>query len=255
MSETHYHTILGVTYLNGPVEVIVENALSAGLVVVPSAPVIVRMQEDAAHREAILNADLAIIDSGLLVLCWRIFTGQKLLRVSGLAYLQVLLRDPAFRERDDVAWVMPSVVARDINLKWLRQIGYQTEIADCYIAPQYDSSGPLEDLELLDWIKLRRPSHLIIALGGGVQERLGWYLKRNIAHHMGIHCVGAAIGFLSGEQTNIPAWADRFYLGWFFRSLFEPRRFIPRYLKAMRLIWLLSRHKHRLPPLASNGIL
>jgi UDP-N-acetyl-D-mannosaminuronic acid transferase (WecB/TagA/CpsF family) len=252
VSKRSYHTILGVTYFNGSVEAVVKAGSSAGLVVVPSAPVIVRMQEDTAHRESILNADLAVIDSGLMVLCWRFLTGERLVRVSGLAYLQALLGDPAFRALDDVAWIMPGAVALDTNLHWLQQAGHRTTREDCYVAPQYASAGPLEDLELLNWVKARKPSHLIIALGGGVQERLGWYLKREGGHKMGIHCIGAAIGFISGEQTHIPVWADRFYLGWLFRSLFEPRRFIPRYFKAARLIRLLARYKHRLPPLLSH---
>ncbi len=252
MNTVSHHTILGVTYLNGPVAAVVEAGVSAGLVVVPSAPVIVRMQEDEAHREAILNADLAVIDSGLMVLSWRLLAGERLTRVSGLAYMQGLLRDPVFSACEDVAWIMPDAVARDTNLAWLRQIGYRTKPEDCYIAPQYARAGALEDRELLKWVKARKPSHLIIALGGGVQERLGWYLKCNAGHKMGIHCVGAAIGFLSGEQTNIPGWADRFYLGWLFRSLYEPRRFVPRYMRAARLIRLVSQYKHRIPPVLGN---
>ncbi len=252
MTKTSHHTILGVTYLNGPVEAVVEAGISAGLVVVPSAPVIVRMQEDAAHREAILAADLAVIDSGFMVLCWRILMGERLQRVSGLAYLEALLRVPAFRESDRVVWIMPTVAARDTNLRWLQQRGHPTKPGDCFVAPQYAASGQLEDFELLNWVKSRNATQVIIALGGGVQERLGWFLKTNIERKIGIQCVGAAIGFLSGEQTNIPNWADRFYLGWLFRSLSEPRRFIPRYFKAARLVRLLSRYQREAPPLLTN---
>ena len=252
VSEIQHHTILGISYLNGPKEQIVEAGLVRGLVIIPSAPVIVRIQEDSAHRAAVLNADLAIIDSGLMVICWRLLTGEQLVRVSGLAYLKLLLADPRMRETGNLGWIMPSESARDINLAWLRQIGHQTVAADCYIAPEYPKSGRLEDRKLLDWLKQRQPKHLIIALGGGVQERLGWYLKQELNFRLGIHCVGAAIGFLSGEQTNIPQWADRFYLGWLFRCLRDPSRFIPRYVKASRLIPLLVRYQRKIPPLVQG---
>jgi UDP-N-acetyl-D-mannosaminuronic acid transferase (WecB/TagA/CpsF family) len=65
-----------------------------------------------------------------------------------------------------------------------------------------------------------------------------------------IHCIGAAIAFLSGDQVHIPAWADRFYLGWLFRCLSSPKRYVPRYLDAFGLAPLLWRYRSELP--ASN---
>lgn len=248
----HNRTILGVSYLIGPPEDVVNEGLSAGLVVIPSAPVITRMEEDEAHREAVLHADMAIADSGLMVLLWRLFSREHLVRVSGLEYLRRLLEYSDLRQSGAVAWVMPTVAARDQNLTWLRSVGHQTTPADCYLAPTYPASGELADQQLVSWIHERRPRHLIIALGGGVQERLGWYLKQNVDYKLGIHCVGAAIGFLSGEQVNIPNWADRFYLGWLFRSLRSPSRFFPRYFKALRLIPLVWRYRSRLPPTYSK---
>jgi hypothetical protein len=58
----------------------------------------------------------------------------------------------------------------------------------------------------------------------------------------GIHCIGAAIGFLSGEQVRIPMWVDYLYLGWLWRSVSAPTKFVPRYWKATRLVWLMIRY-------------
>ena len=68
--------------------------------------------------------------------------------------------------------------------------------------------GPIADPSILKWIETRRPPYIIINLGGGVQERLGFYLKENLSYRPSIICVGAAVAFLSGIQANIPAWAD-----------------------------------------------
>jgi len=62
-----------------------------------------------------------------------------------------------------------------------------------------------------------------------------------------IHCIGAAIAFLSGDQVHIPVWADSFYLGWLFRSISEPTRYIPRYWDARKLLPLMARYRDRLP--------
>jgi UDP-N-acetyl-D-mannosaminuronic acid transferase (WecB/TagA/CpsF family) len=96
-------------------------------------------------------------------------------------------------------------------------------------------------------LERERPKHIVLTLGGGTQERLGLYLKRNLSYKASIHCIGAAIAFLSGDQVHIPVWADRYYLGWLFRSLSEPRRYVPRYWEARQLFWMLRRYRDQMP--------
>jgi UDP-N-acetyl-D-mannosaminuronic acid transferase (WecB/TagA/CpsF family) len=110
-------------------------------------------------------------------------------------------------------------------------------------------STTLADPALLDRLNRLRPQHVIMTIGGGTQERLGLYLKRNLAYRPAIHCIGAAIAFLSGDQVHIPVWADKFYLGWLFRSIAEPRRYGPRYWDAFKLFPLMRRYRDRLPDL------
>jgi len=100
---------------------------------------------------------------------------------------------------------------------------------------------------------LPRPDHVVICVGSGPQEKLGLFLKRELSYGPGIHCLGAAIGFLSGEQASIPAWADRAYLGWLLRCIDDPRTFVPRYLKAFRLVYLLARYGATPPPIVSHA--
>ena len=54
------------------------------------------------------------------------------------------------------------------------------------------------------------------------QERLGLYLKQRLSYRPAIHCIGAAIGFLSGDQVYIPVWADALGMGWLYRTLADP---------------------------------
>lgn len=248
--EEKYRQILGIRFFAGSAEEAVSIALGGGLVVVPSAPVLVAAMEEPATQEALLDSDLAITDSGLMILLWRLLRRERIPRVSGLEYLQLLLREPAVRAPGATFWVMPGADAMRRNIAWLNAHGCAVSVDDCYIAPQYPS-GSLSDPMLLERIDARRPAHVVMAIGGGVQERLGHYLKKNAAYRPGIHCTGAAIGFLSGEQVGIPAWADRFFLGWLFRCLSSPGRFIPRYWKAMKLISMMLRNRSSVPqPLA-----
>ena len=112
----------------------------------------------------------------------------------------------------------------------------------------YDN-GPISDPALLERLDRLRPQHIIMTIGGGTQERLGLYLKRNLTCRPAIHCIGAAIAFLSGDQVHIPVWADKYYLGWLLRSLSEPKRYVPRYWDARKLFALMLRHRDRLPEL------
>ncbi len=121
----------------------------------------------------------------------------------------------------------------------------------------------------------------MIAIGAGAQEKLGWYLRENLRNppspnpsdpHSAIrtpqspnnpslttddpapsapsiHCIGGALGFITGDQVAIPDWADRLYLGWFLRFLSQPRAFLPRLWKARLLPQLIAQYGQRLPPL------
>ena len=241
-----FRQILGIRFFTGtPLEAL-QIGLRGGLVVVPAAPALVDLPDDASYRESLVNSDLAITDSGLMVLLWRWITGEKITRVSGLEYLKLMLAEPSIREPGAVFWIMPTPAARDQNVAWLRTQGFPTTAEDCYLAPMY-AKGELNDPALVEIIRRKRPAHIIVALGGGVQERLGLHLKRALDYRPGIHCIGAAIGFLSGEQVRIPMWADFFFLGWLFRSISAPRKFFPRYWKARKLVGLMRKYRERLP--------
>ena len=195
-----------------------------GLIVVPSAPVMVRMEDDPAHRAAMEGADFAITDSGLMVLLWLLRTGERIRRISGLRLLRGLVEGKDFRGRGDTFWVMPSAGDAEANLAWLRSRGFDVTEDDTYVAPIYPRQGPLSDGHLVDMINGRRPRLVAVGLSGGVQERLGWDLRQRLAYKPAILCIGGAIAFLSGRQARIPVWADRLALGWLIRFLHSPLR-------------------------------
>ena len=70
------------------------------------------------------------------------------------------------------------------------------------------------DPDLLQCISGLRPRHVVITVGGAIQERLGLYIKRSLDYAPAIHCIGAAIAFRSGDQVYIPRIADRLAMGW-----------------------------------------
>jgi N-acetylglucosaminyldiphosphoundecaprenol N-acetyl-beta-D-mannosaminyltransferase len=181
-----------------------------------------------------------------MVLLWQMLAMKRLPRVSGLKYLRGLFDKKALHPSEGVLWVMPNATARDQNLAWLRSQGYEFTEADCYIAPNYPQ-GRIVDDALAKLANTRRPKHIVVCIGGGTQERLGLMLKRECDFKPGIHCIGAAIGFLTGNQVRIPGWADKFFLGWLFRCISEPGKFVPRYWKACLLVPMMIRYRHNAP--------
>jgi UDP-N-acetyl-D-mannosaminuronic acid transferase (WecB/TagA/CpsF family) len=246
--EGNYRTILGIRFFLGTAIQAIERIRSGGLLVVPAAPALIDLGTNASYREALLNADLAIADSAFMVMAWNRLQGDSINRLSGLEYLRELLKQPDIRLPGNCVWIMASAVSAERNLSWLDGQGISVPENCVYVAPMY-GQGDIDDVPLINLLEQVRPKHIILTIGGGTQERLGLYLKRHLSYLPAIHCIGAAIAFLSGDQVHIPTWADRLYLGWLYRSISEPRRYVPRYWEARKLLYLLIRHRDRLPVL------
>ncbi len=239
-------TILGINFFIGTAAQAVQRMRAGGLLVVPAAPALKDLETNASYREALLQADLAITDSAYMVMVWNRLQHDSIRRLSGLEYLRELLQQPDARQPGNVFWIMASPSSAERNLGWLAEQGFEVPEECVYLAPMY-SQEEIVDAELLERIERIRPQHVILTLGGGTQERVGLYLKRNLSCLPAIHCIGAAIAFLSGDQVRIPVWADRSYLGWLYRSISEPSRYVPRYWDARKLLYLLIRYRERLP--------
>src|SRR5438132_481459 len=143
--------ILGIRFFDGDVDEVVSLiSKSGGVLVVPAAPALVRLQHDPIYREAMLRADVAIPDSGLMVLVWMAVGGRKIRRISGLAYLQHLIQEPVFRGSGKSFFVLPNDNAKNKLLGWARSEHRTIEADDCYVAPRYDLTA--EDRELLELV-------------------------------------------------------------------------------------------------------
>ena len=240
--------ILGIAFFNGDVAEAVElMSRHGGFLVAPSATCFARLREDEAYRDAVLAADVAIADSGLMVLLSRLLRREQISRISGLKYLEYLLRKLKRQSTGEILWVLPNEHARRKLFEWSRRESFPIASKNCYVAPRYRLK--IEDRDLLSLLEQNRPLHVIIAIGSGAQEKLAYYLRENLSFRPAIHCTGAALGFVTGEQVAIPNWADRLFLGWLFRLFAQPGVFIPRLSHAFELPWLLWKYGEKLPPL------
>ena len=239
---------LGIPFFQGTVKKACDFARKGGLVVAPSGP---GMAQDLlgtkGYAVALKGADLILLDSGLISLWSRFFFNETLFRLSGLLFLKTYL-DQTDLGNEKSFWIMPDKIQADGMLKWLKD-KYGTLIDDdcVYIAPQYSENSSIVDDDLFHHIIMTNPDNVFIQLGGGVQERLGYALKSKLHAKTTILCTGAALAFLSGQQTKIPLWVDRLFMGWALRCLTKPQVFIPRYIKALKLLYLLARYGSKSP--------
>jgi len=270
------HRILGLDFFGGTSrEAVDEITGRGGLLVAPAAPSMINLCRDEDYRRALLGADLAIADSGLMVLLWKLFTGESIPRISGLEHVKRLLEHESVRQPGAVVWVVATESSRHKLVEFLSlkqptlppaagsresgaaisdvgvsNVSFQRSASSfppIYVAPKY--GRPIEDETLLAFVRQIRPKHVVIAIGGGIQDKLGRYLLERLHYRPAVHCIGAALGFLTGDQVRIPHWADKYYVGWFFRSVAQPRIFVPRFWSARRLPWLIFQWREKLPPL------
>jgi hypothetical protein len=191
-----------------------------------------------------LNADHAIVDSTLIAIMWSFFTFKLVPKVSGLKYTKLLISNYLSKELEKTFWIMPT---RDSSKKLISYFSHQSlnlKENQIYVAPKYPS-GEIMDDELIAQIEKNQPTHIVIGLGGGTQERVGYLIKTKLGTNFTIHCIGAAIGFLTGDQVKIPEWADRIGLGWLMRCISNPVVYGKRYFKAFKLVLIFILFRER----------
>ena len=247
--------ILGLDFFSGSTEEAILEILTGGLLVAPAAPGLAHnLNHDPIYRAALLNAKVCLPDSGLMVLVWNKIQsskGNRIRRISGLEFLEKFLLSPFAAEfLTSSFWIMPDRKETELNLRWIKyHTGVEVTEESTYIAPKYPKSGKIADDLLVEKIAKKKPNLIVINVGGGIQERLGDYLQNNLETKSAILCCGAAIAFLAGGQTSIPAWADELKLGWLLRCISNPSMYVPRYWHAKTIIPLLLKHRHMLPPM------
>lgn len=240
--------ILGISFFTGTVEEAVERHVrDGGYVVIPAAPALIKLNYDEEYRRAMQGADLALADSGLLVLLLRLVTGRRLKKISGISYFTQLFEHGGLRAGETAFWIFGSNRAKEKAIEWMRRRGVEVGNQDCFVAVAPPSST--QDYAVLADVEQKKPRHVVIAMAGGNQEKLARYLRDYLLYRPAIHCIGAALGFLSGEEKAIPRWAERSDLGWLFRLFAQPRMIFPRIGIAVALARMVLKYRSELPKL------
>ena len=204
-----------------------------GLFVFPAGPALASIDHSPKYHESLIKADFVFFDSGFFVLLLRFLKNLKVVKFSGYKFLNLFFDYLKKNKKKSIFCIDPNLKFSRSNKNFLKNLGVQ-KIYN-YLAPDYQLKS-LSDKKLLKLIKKFRPDFILTNIGGGKQEILGLYLKKNLKIKTTILCTGAAISFFTKDQAPINSLIDRLYLGWFVRLIFNPLIFSKRYLYSLLLV-------------------
>ncbi len=204
-----------------------------GLFVFPAGPALASISHSIKYYDSLKNADLVFFDSGFFVLLLRVFKNITVKKFSGYKFLNLFFNYLKKNKHKSVFCIDPNFKFSKSNREFLKNLGI--ERVHNYLAPNYEIKN-LSDRKLLKKIKKVRPDFILTNIGGGKQEILGLYLKKNLKIKTTILCTGAAISFFTRDEAPINSLIDKLYLGWFLRLIFNPFVFLKRYLYGLKLI-------------------
>ena len=207
-----------------------------GLFVFPSGPNLSEMRIGSEYHLSLKKADYVFFDSGFFVLLLKLFKGISVNKVSGYKFLNHFFRYISKNKNKSIFCIDPDIKTSNINKKFLNKFGVRNVYS--YVAPIYNEYN-FNDKKLLKLTSLKKADYILTNIGGGKQEVLGHYLKKNLKYKTSIFCTGGAISYFTGHQAPINNFFDKFYLGWLIRILFNPRIFLIRYLKSFKLLFVI----------------
>ncbi len=204
-----------------------------GLFVFPAGPALASIEKSNRYHVSLKKADLVFFDSGFFVLLLKFFKNISVNKFSGYKFLNLFFKYLKKNKQKKIFCVDPNLKFLKSNKNLFKNLGIK-KIYN-YLAPKYQIND-FSDKKLLQEIKKVKPDFILTNIGGGSQEILGLYLKKNLKIKTTILCTGAAISFFTKDQAPINSLIDKFYLGWLVRLIFNPLVFFKRYLYSLRLI-------------------
>ena len=168
------------------------------------------------------------------VLLLKILKNINVNKFSGYKFLNLFLYYLKKNKNKTIFCIDPNPKFSQSNKNLFKKLGIK-KIYN-YLAPKYEIRN-FSDQKLLNKIKKISPDFILTNIGGGKQEILGLYLKKNLKIKNNYFMYWSCnFLFLLRIKLQSIAGLINLYLGWFVRMLFNPLIFLKRYLYSLRLI-------------------
>ena len=244
--------ILGIRFFNGDVdEAIALMFQRGGFLIAPSGTCFTRLRNDERYRRAVVVADLAIADSGLMVLLRRMLQREKVERISGLKYLKHLLHKLKDEGTGKICWVLSSERAKQKLFDWSRREDFPLAIKNCYVAPWYGLD--IEDQNLLGLVERHRP---VACDYCHWQRRTGetWLLfAREFVVSAGDPLHRRRTRFCHGRADSDSRLGGLVVFRMASATVDSAGRFVPRLIRGLELPWLIWKYREDLPPMRAGS--
>lgn len=227
----------GINFYSGNFNEIFKKFTNSRILVAPAASALSTISKDKKYHNALINADIAILDSGFFCILLRLLKNLKVQKLSGYLFLNNFLNKKNIKNKK-IYTINPSIIAKNKNDEYLRKKNFLNFRS--YVAPKYNKILIENDKKLINELNIFKPRFIIINIGGGVQEILAQNISKKIKFKTSIMCTGAAIAFMTGEQAPINRLVDKFYLGWLIRLLFGPKKYFKRTISSFGVISLFK---------------
>ncbi len=205
----------------------------SGVFVFPAGPALASIEKSKRYYQSILKADFVFFDSGFFVILLKVFKNVNVSKFSGYKFLNLFFDYLRKNKKKSIFCIDPNLKFSKSNRNLFNNLGLKKIYS--HIAPKYKIEN-IQDIKLLKKLKKVKPDYIVTNIGGGVQEILAIYLKKNLKHKTTILCTGAAISFFTKDQAPINSLIDQLFLGWFVRLIFNPFIFFKRYFLSLKLI-------------------
>ncbi len=194
---------------------------------------IMRAQQDAAFRQVLEEADLAIPDGQGLLWAARLLGRPLRQRVAGSDLVPALAAHSALRGyRLYLLGAAPGVAEQAAAV--LRRQYPGIRIVGTYAG----SPAPAEEGDIVARIVAVRPDFLFVAYGAPAQDLWIHRNQQKLQVPVAIG-VGGTLDFIAGVRKRAPRWMQRLGLEWLFRLVQEPRRW-RRMLALPRFAWRVA---------------
>jgi hypothetical protein len=230
----------GIKFYNWEFKKILKKINSGGYLVAPAASALSQIHKDKIYYESIKKSSCAIFDSGFFCILLRLFGIYNPTKLSGYLFLKKILKEKSIKKKK-ILLVNASILQEKKNNELMNINKFKKILS--YKAPFY-RSNKIVDLKIIDYIQKKKPSYIIINIGGGKQEPLALYIKKKIKFKISILCLGGAIDFITGIQAPINELIDKLYLGWLLRIMFNPRLFFLRVFNSLYLVFYFIYKKY-----------
>jgi UDP-N-acetyl-D-mannosaminuronic acid transferase (WecB/TagA/CpsF family) len=223
----------GIKFYNWSYKRIIKKICKGGYLCAPAAFPLCQIFNKKNYFISLKNSTINLLDSGYFCILLRLFNNLKIKKFSGFFFLLQFLKDKRFK-KNLILLIDTSTKERKLNNRLLTKYGFNNFYS--YVAPFYNSTKSFQDNKLFDLINKIRPKFIIINISGLKQEYLAYVISKKIKFKLSIFCLGGAIAFVTKSQAPINLFVDRYYLGWFIRTLYNPKIFMVRIFKSILLI-------------------